>query len=43
MKVRSADGIRLPTSTSMPSANAVSVDVAAPDPRAEELPPFTSR
>ena len=43
MNARSRSGKRGPTSASIPSANAVSVDIAAPEPCADGLPAFTAR
>jgi hypothetical protein len=43
MKARSRSGRRGPTNASRPSAKAVSVDIAIPHPRAEELPALRSR
>ncbi len=43
MKARSRSGKRGPTSASMPSAKAVSVDIAAPHPCAEPRPALNAR
>ena len=43
MNARSRIGKRGPTSASIPSANAVSVDIAAPQPCADGRPAFTAR
>ncbi len=43
MNERSRSGKRGPTSVSIPSANAVSVDIAVPQPCAEPWPAFTAR
>ncbi len=43
MNARSRSGSRRPTSASMPSANAVSVDIATPQPCADGLPAFATR
>ena len=43
MKVRTVAGNRRPTSASMPSANAVSVDMAAPQPLTELWPALIAR
>ena len=40
---RTRSGNRGPVSASVPSANAVSVDIAAPQPWAAGLPAFTAR
>ena len=43
MNERSRSGKRGPTSASIPSAKAVSVDIAAPHPCAAELPALKAR
>jgi hypothetical protein len=43
MNARSRTGKRGPTSASIPSANAVSVDMATPQPCAESWPAFSTR
>ena len=43
MNARSRSGKRGPTSASMPSANAVSVDIATPQPCADGRPALKAR
>ena len=43
MNARSRSGARRPNNVSNPSANAVSVDIAIPQPSAAELPRLNAR